>query len=193
MRLTSKQVVTIVVALCAAAVLTPVTVSAATGQLVNVVDPIVQSRRARVTNAGALLVESRAYQGTNAFNMNGTRQGLGWLNLATATGPSRLAITELALTGSFDPHPGFAEVLVEAMVRTSGTNGCTGPGTGGYTRHTLKRVTVGSRDTLPLTFTGQPMVLPIPASGHLICFGITVVTVSSGLWTYASGTGYRFT
>lgn len=192
MQFSSKQVVVMVACVSAAVVLAPVGVMAATGTLVNIADPVVGSRAARVTAAGGLVVESRAYQGTNAFTVNATRQGLGWANLATATGPSRLAITEITLTGSFDPDPGFAEVLIEAMVRTSGTNGCSGPGTAGYTRHTLKRVTTRSRSTLALTFDGQPLVLPIAASGHLVCFGVSVVTVTSGMWTYVGATGYRF-
>lgn len=193
MKFSSRQVVVMVACVSAAVVLAPVGVMAATGTLVNITDPSVASRAARVTSAGGLVVESRAYQGTNAFTVQGTRVGLGWLNLATATGPSRLAITELTLTGSFDPDPGYAEVLIEAMVRTSGTNGCSGPGTSGYTRHTLKRVSTRSRTTLALTFDGQPLVLPIAAAGHFVCFGITVVTVNSGLAVYAGATGYRFT
>jgi hypothetical protein len=188
----SKQVVTMVVAVCAAVGLAPVAVFAATGQLVNITDPAYSTRQARVSTGGGLVVESRAWAGANAFNANVSRQGLGWVSLAQATGPTRIALTELALTGSFDPHPGYAEVLVEAMVRTSGTSACNGPGSAGYTRHTLKRVSVSSRATLQLTFDGQPLVIPAAASGQPVCVGITVITVSSGLWVYGSATGYKY-
>jgi hypothetical protein len=48
------HVVTMVVALCAAAVLTPVAVGAATGSFVNITDPINAASKARVTAKGTL-------------------------------------------------------------------------------------------------------------------------------------------
>jgi hypothetical protein len=48
------HVVTMVVALCAAAVLTPVAVGAATGSFVNITDPVNAASKARVTAKGTL-------------------------------------------------------------------------------------------------------------------------------------------
>jgi hypothetical protein len=50
------HVVTMVVALCAAAVLAPVAVNAATGSFVNIVDPVNTGSKARVTPKGTLEV-----------------------------------------------------------------------------------------------------------------------------------------
>ncbi|HEV2891558.1 MAG TPA: hypothetical protein VGX28_14390 [Frankiaceae bacterium] len=53
-RLSGGQIVTIVVAICAAVVLAPVGVMAATGQLVNIADPVTGGNQARVNSAGSL-------------------------------------------------------------------------------------------------------------------------------------------
>ncbi|HEX8002336.1 MAG TPA: hypothetical protein VF519_06540 [Mycobacteriales bacterium] len=53
-RLSGRHIVTIVVAVCAAVVLAPVGVMAATGTLVNITDPVNSANRARVTSAGSM-------------------------------------------------------------------------------------------------------------------------------------------
>lgn len=55
-RLSGGQIVTLVVSVCAAAVLAPVTVHAATGSFVNITDPAVSAYKAKVNAAGGLLV-----------------------------------------------------------------------------------------------------------------------------------------
>lgn len=66
-RLTGRQVTTMVVAVCVAAVLTPVGVNAATGALSNIVDPVYAARKARVSNLGALVVvEADPFTNTRA-------------------------------------------------------------------------------------------------------------------------------
>jgi hypothetical protein len=53
-RLSTNQLVTVVVAVCAAIVLAPVTVMAATGSFVNITDPTVASHKAKVGSTGGL-------------------------------------------------------------------------------------------------------------------------------------------
>ena len=57
-RFTGRQVTTMVVAICIAVAVVgaPVAVAAATGQLVNITDPVTSSYQARVSSAGALKV-----------------------------------------------------------------------------------------------------------------------------------------
>lgn len=55
-RLTGRHIVTIVASICAAVVLAPVGVMAATGQLVNIADPVTGSNQARVNSGGGLHV-----------------------------------------------------------------------------------------------------------------------------------------
>ena len=57
-RLSGAQIVTIVVAVCCAAVLAPVGVMAATGQFVNITDPVSAGYKARVNPAGGLPVSN---------------------------------------------------------------------------------------------------------------------------------------
>ena len=183
------HVVTIVIAVALAAVLTPISVHAA-GTLVNIADPSNSARKARVTQDGTLTVETRAGSIANSFNMYGSRLGFGWVNLASVTAPTRIAVTELTVTGQ--GSAGTQEFLIEAFVRTSGTNACTGPGTPGYTRHTLRRLTVPNGSQVQLLFNGPPMVLPKGATGQPTCFGITVFNGPGGSATYAGGIAYRF-
>jgi hypothetical protein len=189
LKFTSKQVTTMVVAICLAAIFTPVAVYA-TGQLVTIVDTA--NRSAKVSTNGALLVENRAFPGSRGFNFRNSRYQFGWISLASVTGPTRLAITELTLAGNYDPVGGAAEVLVEALVRTSGSAPCEGPGSSGYVRHTLKHVWVPVRQSIQLRWDGQPLVLPIPDSGQPMCFGVTYYAGNTNLTVYADGTGYRF-
>lgn len=189
MRFKPVHIVTIVVAVCAAAILTPVAVGAATGTLVNIVDPSMSSRQARVSSAGTLTVESRAGSIANSFNMTGSRLGLGYINMVSVSAPTRVAVTELTLSGQ--GPAGHQEVLLEAFVRTSGTNGCSGPGTAGYTRFTLRRIAIPNNGTTQLSFGGPPLVTPAGAPGEPTCFGITVISIPSGSATYAGGTAYR--
>ena len=98
----------------------------------------------------------------------------------------------MTLTGSFDPDPGTSEVWLDVMIRTSGTAPCNGPGSPGYTRTTLRKVMTHSRQTLVLPFAGQPLVLPPAPSGQPTCFGVTVMSVTNLLYTFAGASGYRF-
>jgi len=189
-----KQTSAIAAAVTVGAVLVPVGVEAATGQVVNIADPFNAVRAARVTNSRTLMVESRPGVPQDSFQSTGGRLGLGWAHLATATSPQRLAITELTFAARGPVSDTAQEVLLEAMVRTSGSAGCTGPGTSGYTRHTLRRILVKNQTTsLSMTFPGPPLILPVGASGQPVCFGFTVVTTPSGSAMDVGVSGYRYT
>lgn len=191
MRFTSKQVTSMVVAGCAAIVLAPVTVYAATGQLVNIVDSV-SGRAARVSSGHGLVTEGRAYPGENAFNVRGQRYQFGWIPLVSTKGPTRIAITKLTLAGPYDTPGNAGEVLVEAFVRTSGTADCTGPGAAGYTRHSLMHVWVPARQTLQLDFDAQALPIPPAATGQPLCVGVTYYAGNTNMTIYASATGYKY-
>jgi hypothetical protein len=185
-----RHVLGLVASLSVAAVLAPIGVMAATGQVVNIFDPVYSHRQARVASGGALTVETRAGTITNGFNSQGSRLGLGWIKLAETTGPTKLVITEVTVTGQ--GPSGNQEILLETLVRTSGTDPCTGPGTPGWTRTTHRRVAVSNGQSIQQLFNGPPLMLPGAASGQPFCFGVTVVSIPSGSATYASTTGYRY-
>jgi hypothetical protein len=121
------------------------------------------------------------------FNMNGSRLGLGYINLLQLAGSERAGITEMTITG--EGPAGSQVALIEAFVRTSGSDGCNGAGTPGYTRHTLRRVGFENGRTIDLEFDGAPLVPP--QGGDKVCFGVTVISIPSGSATYAGGTGFR--
>jgi hypothetical protein len=190
-KFTNKQVVTMVVAGCAAVILAPVTVFAATGQLVNIVDQN-NGRPARVSFNGGLVTESRTWPGPNAFSVNSSRYGFGWIGLGSTTGPTRLALTKLILSGPYDTPGNAGEVLVEAMVRTSGTEPCNGPGTAGYTRTQLSHVWVPARQTIQLDFSGQALAIPAPATGQPVCIGVTYYAGNTNMTIYATAVGFKY-
>jgi hypothetical protein len=190
MQFTSKQVVSMVLAVCAAVVLAPVTVSAA-GQLVAIVDNAT-GRHARVSSNNQLQVENRVAVGSNAFNVTGSRYQFGWIPLVEATGPHQIAITKVVMSGPYDTTGNAGEVLLEAMVRTSGTLPCNGPGTAGYTRHTLQHVWVPARGTIQMDFDGTALKIPHAADGQPVCFGVTYFAGNTNMTIYAAATGYKY-
>ncbi len=121
------------------------------------------------------------------FNMEWDRLGTGPIYLLQLDGHEKVGITELTIMGN--GPAGAQEALLEAYVRTSGSNGCTGPGTPGYTRHTLRRVGYDNAATIELNFDGAPLVLP--QGGDAVCFGVNVISIPSGSATFAGGTGFR--
>jgi hypothetical protein len=175
----------ILAAVAVVALLLPVGARAA-GSLVTLVDPV-SSHKARVSSDGRLSVAGRAAARPNS-NFTGSRLGLGYINLTSVTAPTRLAVSEVTLMGQ--GPTGQQEALIEAFVRTSGTNGCTGPGTAGYTRFTLRRVAYNNEGTLQVLWNGPALTLPSGASGQPTCFGITVISIPSGSATYIGATAF---
>lgn len=84
MRFTGRQVTVMVVAVCGAAIFTPVAVYAATGTSINIVDPYSASSKARVMNgallirdnSGALTVDGSIYVKETATTWAATRFGM---------------------------------------------------------------------------------------------------------------------
>ena len=192
MQITGKQLTTIIVSVCAAAILSPVAVGAATGTLTNIIDPAIGSRQARVTAAGALNTEQRAGGLNGAFNVQYARLGLGWIPLVNSTNAQRIAITELTISGEGPTGP--QTVLIEAWTRKGNTGSCNSVNLTDFDRHTLPRIEVDNYKTVFLNFSGPPLYPPVAgAAGVYTCFGVNVVSIPSGSATYAGATGYKFT
>ena len=191
-RFSTKQVVAMVVSVCAAVVLAPVGVMAATGQIVNIVDPGNASRQARVGSGGTLQVESRAGSVANSFSKQIEATGFGFHKIGETTAPSRIALTEVSIgtTGST-----FAEwqFLVVAFVQTTGTASC-GTTLSGYTKHVLRQIMVPPQDMRQLLFNGPPLVVPAGAAGKKTCVGFTVQEMGTGpdVKLLFGATGYTF-
>lgn len=192
MRFTNKQVIALTGMLCATAVLMPVAVGAATGQLVNVADPAIGSRQARVAAVGALQVENRAGVPSGAFAVHGARLGIGWIPLIAAANPQRIAITELTLTGQ---GPDGSQVFrLEAWIRKGSTGSCNSPNLSEFTKVVLRQVAVPNYETHTLNFAGTPLYIPAaPPAGTYVCFGVVSIQAPNGSESSAGATGYRYT
>jgi hypothetical protein len=191
MQLAPRHLVAIVASVCAAVVLAPVGVMAATGSFVNITDPFSSARRARVGADGTLWAETRAGVTSHAFNISANNVvGLSTRKLTEAAAPNRLAITEItaATRGTENGNP--LQVDLIAAVRTSGTEACGGTG---WTRTLLRRFSVKTNETVQLLFDGPPLILPSPAAGQRVCLLALVTFYPSGVVLDLGGTGYTYT
>lgn len=170
MEFSSKQVVTMVAAVCAAVVLAPVGVMAATGQLVNIADGG-NGRLAKVGSSGTVYAETRAGVVDHSFQFY--RENLantGWYPAYEITG-KRIAITELTLTARFD-STNYSYVKIYTRVRTSGTANCS-TGTGWSLPKYLRTALVRGGSTVQLQFNGPPLISATPSSAsQKVCIGI---------------------
>jgi hypothetical protein len=191
MRFQPRHVVAIVASVCAAAVLAPVGVMAATGTLVNITDPYSSARQARVGASGTLFGETRAGVTSKAFNMAVDNVvDLSLHKLTEAVAPNRLAITEVTLATRATDNGYTTQVDLAGWVRTTGTNPCGGQG---WTKTMLRRVSVKTNETVQLLFSGPPLILPVPATGQHVCFTFAITQLPNGVVLDAGGTGYAFT
>lgn len=189
MQFAPKHVVTMVACVCAAVVLAPVGVMAATGQLVNITDPHTSTRKARVGSTGTLQVESRAGSPAGAYTKF-------FEKLTDVTGkvvveaayPKRIAVTEFTATVHGDVTPPN-EVRIYYRIRTSGTGSCAAH-TGWTLPVTLRTITLS--ETQQLLFTGPPLLLPKPAAGQAVCLGAQQTTWWNGTKLDIGVSGFTF-
>lgn len=188
----SKQIVTMVVAVSAAVVLAPVGVMAATGQLVNIADPGNAGRVARVAGAGTLQVETRPGVVQHSFNRSISTGEFAFHKLYEVAAPNRIALTEVSVGTTGSTYPEW-QVLIVAYVQTTGTGAC-GTSLTGYTKHVLREFMVPPQDTRQLLFNGPPLVVPSGAAGKLTCVGFAVQEMGGGVDAkfLFGATGYTF-
>jgi hypothetical protein len=190
MKFAPKHVVTMVACVCAAAVLAPVGVMAATGSLVNIVDPLLADRKVRVGSAGALHVESRAGVIGGDFNvLSSPTTTLSFVKLYETAAPNRIAVTEMSVATRGSDNGFTTQVELRGYVRTSGTNACGGAG---WMVVRLRVVSVLTNTSEQLTFDGPPLILPGAATGHRVCFGFTITQLPSGVVVDVGTSGYTF-
>jgi hypothetical protein len=112
-----RHVVTIVVALSAAAILAPVAVHASTGTLVNITDAVNAATKARVTPKGQLYVaQGDPYNGTFAHNDTSGRQLVSTIQEASAKVDT---INDLTLSASDTRRPMFSGIGTRKVNLTS--------------------------------------------------------------------------
>jgi hypothetical protein len=194
-RFSNRQVAAMVIALCIAIVLTPVSVMAATGQLVNITDPVKKSSSARV-DGGKL----RVGDGSGPMTVDGTvaapmslpnrpfhaRSGVN-ADFQTGVavqrrGRNRLAITSVIATSSINADAGTrTRVQLRSFVINSPTWDCnvsSGVLPEGSVEGINITLMVGINDTVNVTF-------PSP----LVLFGPSKAGTTSCLWVTDTGIG----
>jgi hypothetical protein len=189
-----KHIVTMVACVCAASVLAPVGVMAATGQLVNIADPLSSGRVARVSTDGVLRVESRAGANSRSFAVATPEMGsLSFTVLTESVAPYRIAVTDLSIasdTGLNQATAGFAaRIEFVALTRTSGTAVCAYNAVG-WTRKTMRWVSVPASGTVALNFAGTPLLLPAIPAGGKSCLGMQVWVLPNNASLSVGLTGY---
>ncbi|HEV2889224.1 MAG TPA: hypothetical protein VGX28_02520 [Frankiaceae bacterium] len=189
-RFSSNQIVTMVCAVAAAVVLAPVGVMAATGQLVNIVDPSNAGRAARVGSGGTLHVETRPGAVQNSFTRQINTTELGNSPVYEVTAPQRIALTQLTVSNGESDYP-ETEVRVNAYVQTTGTAAC-GTTTTGYTQVELARFVLPPKDTRQILWNGPPLVVPSGASGKKSCVVLYLQEHGSPSETFYNVSGYTF-
>ena len=193
-RFSSRQITTMVVAICAAAVLTPVAVMAATGNPVNIVDPYIGARVARVDAGGNLRGADRSSELTsNALRATAVVNDK--VVLIGDNSPRGAAITQLTLSAYGTGQ--YLNVGIYTWVRTSGTGTCGSVEVGtttGFSATSQRIVTVRLNDTLSLNFDGGALVAKAAggAAGTPWCVTAHVVSaVASSFVFYVGATYYR--
>jgi hypothetical protein len=194
-KLAPKHVVTLIACVCAAVVLAPVGVMAATGSLVNVIDPSNSSRQAHVTSNGALRVENGSIAAGQAFSKTSDPiSSLGFHVLFEVTGPTRMALTDVSLTsdtGLSQAVTGYgSRIELVALTRTSGTSAC-GYSAPGWTRRSLRVIDSQAPGTTQLTFP-TPMLLPGAASGQPLCVGFYYNLQPNNATIWVAAGGYKY-
>ena len=168
-------------------VMVPMTALAATGQLVNIIDPSNSSRQAKVTDVGALQVQMRPGIPQNSFNGRNHKAGAAWLSLYE--NPSTRATAVVQATIAAHEGQGFYLIRLGWVSMNSGS-ACSGAITlTGYWR----QVTIPPGETLTLDFSGSPLVLAPAASGRKTCVGIWGMSVPSGGIMSGGVSGYTYT
>ena len=194
MQFQPKHVVAMVVALSAAAILTPVGVMAATGTLVNIADPNDGSRRARVGTSNALFTETRPGVPTGAFNVRiGDVTDVVLHKLYETKAPKRIAVTEVAFTVRGDDVAGpntHVDLLAFTEKGTPGLYSCGHPS--GWTKKILRTVALSPGETVQHVFTGPPVLLPTPPTGLRTCLGFQQTRWLGGTKLDVMVSGYNY-
>jgi hypothetical protein len=187
--MSARERIMLAFTVCLALLVIPMTALAATGQLVNVADSVNAARLARVSDVGAMYVETRPGIPTSSVYREGERVGSGWLNLHTQAGGRSLAVAEVSLANMSTAGARNADVLAFIIPANSS---CADPlAVAGVTVAVYRRVIVPNQTTIQLEFDGVPLFVPVAPGGKKFCFGILVAGPSTGALR-AGATGYTY-
>lgn len=192
MKFAPKHVVAIVACVCAAAVLAPVGVMAATGTLVNLTDPVDGSRKARVSGISGLYVDTRPRATAGSFHVPTLFvTDVGLHALRSTASPNGIAVTSVVMTVKGDNSASKNYVQLYSRVRTSGTASCAS-GTGWSVPKVLVTIAVHAGSTEQLLYDGPPLVIAPAAAGQAVCLGFQQTQFTGATTTDVMVTGFTF-
>ena len=183
--MTTRERILVTLTVCLALITVPMTALAAVGQLVNIADSTNAARIARVTDVGALQVQTRPGIPTNSFNKSGSRSSVGWLNVHEQSAGRRLAIVELSLNFS-GPAGTYRVDAGYKVVNTGESCGIASDGAN------FRSFRFTSATTVQFDFSGAPALVGSVATGKKICLGLYVASLPSGAQLYAGMSGYSY-
>ena len=183
--MTTRERVLITLTVCFALIAVPMTAVAAVGQLVNIADSSNEARIARVTDVGALQVQTRPGIPTNSFNRYSSRNSTGWLAIHEQGAGRRIAIVELSLNLSGPSGPYRVDAAYKVV--NSGDS-CAIASSGG----TLRTFRFTSATTVQFDLGGAPALVGSVATGKKICLGYYIHNIPSGGFLHAAMGGYSY-
>ena len=191
MKLAPKHAIVLALVWAVAVVAAPVGVIAATGQLVNVVDPVDQTRRARVGTSGTLFVESRPGVPRGAFNvLTEDITNVVGHTVQEASAGARIAITQVTFTLRGDDSTATNHVRLLSQTRESGSAAC--GGSGWSLPSTLTTVVLRAGETVQLEYPG-PTLTAKSKPGQRTCLRLQQTRWTGGTELDVQVTGYTYT
>lgn len=211
-KLSPRHVVTIVVAICATAVLMPVTVHAATGTLVNITDAVNAATKARVTPKGQVYVaQGDPYNGTFAHNDTSGRQLVSTVQEASAkldtindqtlsagdtrraifsgVGGKKVSLTSLVLSAE-GGTAGSVKLMFIAYVKSNSTSGdCEGLSGFGAAERFVVMVPVGQ--TVNVTWPSALVWTQYADSNDYYCIDAESYGGPTGYGVHIAAYGYK--
>ena len=183
--MTTRERILVTLTVCFALIAVPVTAVAAVGQLVNIADSSNAARIARVTDVGALQVQTRPGIPANSFNRFNSDNATGWLGLHEQSAGRRIAIVEMSL--NFSGPSGTYRAYAAYKVMNVGAS-CANTADGG----TLRTFRFTTATTIQFDFSGAPVLVGSVATGKKICLGYFIQNLPSGGYLHAGMSGYSY-
>jgi len=185
--MSTRERVLLTLTVCFAIMLVPTTALAAL-QIVNIADPANASRVAKVTDVGALQVQTRPGIPVNTINRTVTGTTSGWRPLFQLSSGRNLAVVEMTFGNA-----GSARQVNIAYYNIPSTGTCANPtASTGEALGTLRRLIAPGEATLQVDFSGVPLSVPAAATGRTHCFGVMMGSGGSGAILEIGVAGYTY-
>ena len=174
----TRERILLAITACAALLVIPMTALAATGQLINIIDPTNAARAAKVTQVGALQVETRPGIPSDLVYRVANRSGTGWVSLYQVSTGRNYAMAEFSAANMSTAGAKSAQL---SWFTIPSSLSCTSFSISSATAtSTIRTVIVPNQSTVVVSFSGVPINVPPAPSGSKQCLGVVVGGPSTG-------------